>query len=210
MRRPAYEEITSVSVEPRATRICFLHIQLKGTNVRLPKIQRIHPKSILSLQDLQQNQNLGTICIDNAEPCFTNHNFVGDHLCDECKVSSEASVTSSCPFLASLFTDQRMSSLPSRAKSKRFKTICEHTLDNSPTVSNSSFFELMTVKTWCGDLIQLLDCLVCQYISSHVPSMSWDNQVTFAPFSPIQVTFSDVPVQIRDSNIFYIREPNLC
>ena len=37
---------------------------------------------------------------------------------------------------ASLFTDQRMSSPSLKAKKKKnFKTMCEHTLDSSPTVS---------------------------------------------------------------------------
>ena len=35
--------------------------------------------------------------------------------------------------LANLFTDQRMSGLPIRAKYKHFKTILKHTFDNSPT-----------------------------------------------------------------------------
>ena len=35
---------------------------------------------------------------------------------------------------ASLLPDQRMSSLPIRAKYKHIKTICERTFDNSPTV----------------------------------------------------------------------------
>ena len=41
----------------------------------------------------------------------------------------------------SLFTDQRMSGLPIRAKYKHVKTMCEHTFDVSPTISNSSFLK---------------------------------------------------------------------
>ena len=41
MRKPASREITSASVELCETEVCFLHIQLIGTNVRLPKMQRI-------------------------------------------------------------------------------------------------------------------------------------------------------------------------
>ena len=40
--------------------------------------------------------------------------------------------------LASLLTDHRMSGLPIRARYKHFKTICEHTCDQSPTESSSS------------------------------------------------------------------------
>ena len=42
MRKPASREITSASVEP-CDEVCFLHFQLIGTNVRLPKMHRIPP-----------------------------------------------------------------------------------------------------------------------------------------------------------------------
>ena len=44
MRKPASEEITTDSVELCETEVRFLHIQHVGTNVRLPKIHRIHPE----------------------------------------------------------------------------------------------------------------------------------------------------------------------
>ena len=40
IRSPASNEITSDSVELWDTDVCFLHIQLMGTNVRLPKIHK--------------------------------------------------------------------------------------------------------------------------------------------------------------------------
>ena len=43
MRNPASREIISASVELCETEVCFLHIQLVGTNVRLPKMHRIPP-----------------------------------------------------------------------------------------------------------------------------------------------------------------------
>ena len=43
MRKPASREITSGSVELCETEVCFLHIPLVGTNVRLPKMHRIPP-----------------------------------------------------------------------------------------------------------------------------------------------------------------------
>ena len=58
--------------------------------------------------------------------------------------------TSYCPFgdtdLASLLTDHAMLGLPIRAKYKHFKSICEHTFDNYPIDSSSSFLN------WCMDL----------------------------------------------------------
>ena len=38
---PASKEIVSDSVELWDTDVCFVHIQLMGTNVRLPKIHKI-------------------------------------------------------------------------------------------------------------------------------------------------------------------------
>ena len=44
-------------------------------------------------------------------------------------------------------------------------------LTNAPTVCNSSFFELIVVKTWCRDLIQLLNRFDCQFTTSfHISS----------------------------------------
>ena len=43
MRKPASREMISASVELCETEVCFLHVQLFGTNVRLPKMHRIPP-----------------------------------------------------------------------------------------------------------------------------------------------------------------------
>ena len=55
----------SHSVELCDTKVCFLHIQLIGTNVWLPKTHMFHPKKILSPQDLLQNRSLETLQILN-------------------------------------------------------------------------------------------------------------------------------------------------
>ena len=63
----------------------------------------------------------------------------------------------------------------------------------------------MAVKTWCGHLVQLIDCLVCQFA---VPfnaflrmSLRGGNIRTIFSDSS---NFSDAPVEIRDSNIFTV------
>ena len=43
MRNLASKEMISDSVELWDTDVCFLHIQLMGTNVRLPKIHNVPP-----------------------------------------------------------------------------------------------------------------------------------------------------------------------
>ena len=74
---PASNEIISESVELWDTDVCFLHIQLLGTNVRLPNIHKIlpPPRFILHPQGPQQNQNLGINPIDNAEPRYPHYNI---------------------------------------------------------------------------------------------------------------------------------------
>ena len=52
--------------------------------------------------------------------------------------SSVASLSYFVTALASLLTDHNKAGLPIRAKYKHFKSICEHTCDNSPTDSSSS------------------------------------------------------------------------
>ena len=65
MRRPASEEKTSDSVEPCETEICFLHIQLMGTNVRLPKFQRVS-----STVDLESSKISDSLELWDTDVCF--------------------------------------------------------------------------------------------------------------------------------------------
>ena len=43
MRKSAIKDITPISVELCETAVCFLHIQLSGTKVRLPKMHKTSP-----------------------------------------------------------------------------------------------------------------------------------------------------------------------
>ena len=190
IRKPASQEIISDSVEPWDTDVSFLHIQLIGTNVPLPKIHKIPPEV-----DFEYSRSPAKSESWNNDPCFPLTRLsVITCVINVGNQTSKASVTSSCPFgdcsckfvyrpenvkstnacpntrilktfcgqfaiyfhahvvtaRASLFTDQRMSSLPIRAEYKHSNTICEHTFDNSPTDSSSSFLGVMVIqaKTW--------------------------------------------------------------
>ena len=70
--------------------VCFLHIQLLGTNVRLSKIHKILPE--VHYESSRSNLSLGIKPIDTAEPCFRHDNIVGIRLCDECMKSILLSV----------------------------------------------------------------------------------------------------------------------
>ena len=111
--------------------------------------------------------------------------------------------------LANLFMDQRMSSLPigAKFKYKYFKTICEHTSDNAPTVSNSSFFEVVIIQARRSNCVPLLCLFVSQFaipvyalvrMSFRVVGSRDSFCVKFLP-----LWYSSVAVaEIRDSNIF--------
>ena len=83
---------------------------------------------ILNLPGFQQSLSLGINPIFDVELCFPHDNIVDSHSCDECKKSNELSVLTQTlvhfvTARATLFTNQRMSSLPMLAKYKHFLTI---------------------------------------------------------------------------------------
>ena len=83
---------------------------------------------------------------------------------------------------ASLFTDQRMSGLPIRAKYKHIKTISEQTTHNFPTDSSSSFLNWWLSKQGVETLYNFCVFLLAgsQYLSTHF----------FHEVSPIKEFFS--------------------
>ena len=66
--------------------------------------------------------------------------------CVMCEINLAKRLSQACVHLvtdlAGSLTDHGMSGLPIRAKYKHFKTMCEHTSDNSPTDSSSSSLKL--------------------------------------------------------------------
>ena len=102
--------------------------------------------------------------------------------------TSQAFVTSSCPFC---------------------DCSCQFvTFQNAPTVCNSSFFELIVVKTRCRNLIQLLHRFVCRFAISFNAFLLMTFHVIIpgdgyrVRFLPTQLTFSVALAEIRDTNIF--------
>ena len=63
------------------TEVCFLHIQLMGTNVWLSKIHKTLLKSMLSIQDLRQSQSLETVPVCIVVLCFPHDNIAQIHSC---------------------------------------------------------------------------------------------------------------------------------
>ena len=138
MREPASREITSASEELCETEVCFSHLQLVGTNVWLPKMHRIPPdvdfesSNSPAKSDSWNNPNLHCCAV------FPHHNIACIHMCDEKKRSNAPNV---CHKLMSISLPHeqvcsqtiKISGLPIRAKKRHCRTICEQTVDNSPT-----------------------------------------------------------------------------
>ena len=182
MRKPASREMISASVELCETDVFFLHIQLVGTNVRLPKMNRIPPdvdfESSRSPAKSESWNNPSLHCC----AVFPTYQYCRYSLVwwmyeiKRAKRLSQAFVHF-VTARTSLFTDQSMSGLPIRARYIHLKTICEQTVDNSPTDSFSSslhwWSSMHGVATW-------YDCWVVlfansPYISTHFfawPSIS--------------------------------------
>ena len=124
-------KLWSILYRISGTAVCFLHIQLIGTNVDFQKRTMFHLMQILNPQDLLQNRSLDTVPVCIVWQCFPHGNTVCIQI-KRAKRMSQALVHYVIA-RASLITDHKISSLPMRAENRHFRTICEQTFDNSPT-----------------------------------------------------------------------------
>ena len=145
---PVSSEIISDSVELWETDVCFLHIQLVGTNVWLPKIHNVPPEV-----DFESSRSPAKSESWNSPSLHCLAVFPTWQYClyslvwwiyeiNRFRRLSHALVH----FVmerASLFTDHNISGRPIRAKYKHCRTIWEHVFDNSPTDFISS-----SLKWW--------------------------------------------------------------
>ena len=171
---PASKEMISDSVELCETEVCFLHIQLIGTNVWLPKIHNVPPEvdfeSSRSPAKSESWNSPSLHCLavlPTWQYCLYSHVWWMYEI-NRFRHLSQALVHFVID-LASLFTDHRISGLPIRAKYQHLRTIWEHTCDNSPTNFNSSSLKwLVVIDAWSRYFVELLSRLVCQLtISLH-------------------------------------------
>ena len=135
--------MSSASVEMCETDICFLHIQLIGTSVWLPKIYKSPPdvdfESSKSPAKSESWNNPTLHCcavLTSWQYCLNSHVWWMYEIKRAKRVSQD--FVHFVTARASLFTDHRISSLPIRAKKRHFRTTCERTVDNSPTDPISS------------------------------------------------------------------------
>ena len=143
---PASKEMISNSVELCETAICFLHIQLIGTNAWLPTTHNVPPE--VDFWFVKISRKIGVL--KQSEPalfCSVSHMttlFVITWLMNVRDQTIQSFVTSfgqlrnrPCKLI------QRFSGLPIRANHKQFRIIWEDTFGNSPKVFNSS-----SLKWW--------------------------------------------------------------
>ena len=83
-----------------------------------------------------------------------------------------------------LFTDQRISGLPTRAKGRRFRTTCEQTVDNSPTNPFSS-----SLNWWSSmhGVATLNNCSIVLFASSQYSHAFLC--ITFHVIRPMKISF---------------------
>ena len=178
---PASEEMISDSVELCQSEVCFLHIQLIGTNVWLPKMHSVPPdvefetsRSPAKSESWNSPSLHCVAVLPTWQYCLYSQVWWMYEI-NRFKRLSQVLVH----FVmdrASLFTDHRMSGLPIRAKYKHFRTIWEHTCHKSPTdfISSLKWWSSMHgVDTWKSCWVVLF--ANSQYRSTHFlawPSIS--------------------------------------
>ena len=144
----ASKEIIPDSVELRETAVYFLHIQLVGTNVWLPKTHNVPQEVDFESSRSPARSESWNIPSLHCLAVFPTWQYCLYSLVwwiyeiNRFRRLSQALVH----FVmdrASLFTDHRISGLPKRTKYKHFRTIWEHVLNNSPTDFVSS-----SLKWW--------------------------------------------------------------
>ena len=218
-RKPASTETISDFVELWDTDVCFLHIQLVGTNVRLPKMQKILHEVDLNLRGLQQSLSPGMDPIDNVV-LYYHMTILPVVICvmNKGNQTNKASVTSSCPFgdysSKIVYRPKNVRSTNSCQKKSMSRKFWEHTLGNSPTASNSSFLKLWSSKQGVETLRNCSVFLFASslYLSTHFftcPSISQDHASVFAWGCSHPGSFSFAAAEIRGSQHFSVSTDNI-
>ena len=145
---PVSKEMISDSVEMCETEVCFLHIQLIGTNVWLPKTHNVPPEvDFESSRSPEKSESWNSPSLHYFAVLPTWQYCLYSHVGWLCEIKRRNRLPQALVHFmincANLFTDHRTSGRPIRAMYEHFRTVWEHTFDNSPTDFNSS-----SLKWW--------------------------------------------------------------
>ena len=124
----------------------------------------------LNLQSLEQNLSLDINPICTVVLYYPRDSIVDSYLCDECKKSNEPSVCHKLLSILWLFWQVCLRTKECQVYqfvlNTSFKRIWEHTVDNSPTASNSSFLKLWSSKQGVETFCNCSVFFVCQFTIS--------------------------------------------
>ena len=145
-----YRPCVNLHREKCETEVCFLHIQLIGTNVWLPKIHKTPPDVDFESSRSPQNQSPETILVCIVVLYFPHEKIAWIHMRDECMRSNVLSV---CHKHWSIWWSHEQVCSPTRGKYRHLRTICEQTFWQFSNRSHFFFLELVVVNAWCCDFV---------------------------------------------------------
>ena len=172
-------------MEPWKTEVCFLHIQLIGTNVRLPKIHWTLPevdfessRSPAQSESWENSQSTVPCCLSHMTmlSVITRVMNAGDQ-------TSQVFVTSPGPFCD-------CSGQCVHGPKNVWSTNSRPNVDISGNFESNFWqlfhrfqlflFEVMVVNAWCTESFYSPVRTIVSRISFAWPSMSWDQEIVFA------------------------------
>ena len=135
---PASKEMISDSVELWETAVCFLHIRLIGTKVWLPQTSNVPPEvDFESSRSPAKSESWNSVSLHWVTVLPTWQHFLYSQVWWIYEINRFRHLSQTLIHFmmdrASLFAVHRISGRPIRVKYKHFRTIWEHTCDNSPT-----------------------------------------------------------------------------
>ena len=130
---------------------------------------RLLPRLIWRLQGRPQSLSPRRNPNDNAEPCFPRDKIVGDHMCDECRLSNEPNVGHR---LLSTWLIEQVCLLTEECQVYQFVPSASISRQSASILWTFSkrfqffLFELMIIPARNGDFVQLLCLFVRQFTIS--------------------------------------------
>ena len=184
MRKPASREITSASVAQCETQVCFLHIQLIGTNVWLPKMHKSPPDiDFESSKSPAKSKSWNSPNLNCCAVSPTEQYCLNSHVWWMCEIKRAKRLSHAFVHFVnartSLFTDHKIPVYQSEPNTD----ISEHLWANSRYFSNRSIFfvfQMMVIQAWRCDFKKMF----IRFIQKFAPSVHAFLRMTFLVIGP--------------------------